>query len=118
MRAAYLDSIAALRLRQLSPYDVSSRVRLSKTPEQYLATRDSRRELSCEALLANGRPSWTIGERVRVYRTQSGQGRIAPDPDALNAMSLPPHPHGSRVHHVLPWARNDPQKAANWNHRA
>jgi len=82
VRTAYVETIAALRLRQLSTYDVSSRVRLSKSPEQYLATRDSRRELSYEALLAGGRPSWTIGERVRVYRTQSGQGCIAADPDS------------------------------------
>ena len=84
VRTAYLETIAALRLRQLSTYDVSSRVRLSKSPEQYMATRDSRRELSYEALLAGGRPSWTIGERVRVYRTQSGQGCIATDPDGLD----------------------------------
>jgi DNA polymerase elongation subunit (family B) len=87
VRTAYLETIAALRLRQLSTYDVSSRVRLSKTPEQYLATRESRRELSYEALLAKGCSSWTIGERVRVYRTQSGQGGIAPDPDALDTMA-------------------------------
>ena len=74
VRTAYLDTIAALRRRELPTYDVSSRVRLSKTPEQYLATRESRRELSYEALLANGRTSWTSGERVRVYRTQSGRG--------------------------------------------
>jgi DNA polymerase elongation subunit (family B) len=101
VRAAYLDTTAALRLRQLSTYDVSSRVRLSKTPEQYLATRDSRRELSYEALLANGRPSWTIGERVRVYRTQSGQGRMAPDPDALDAMGATGDPRDYDVEHYV-----------------
>ena len=77
VRAAYLDTVAALRRRQLSTYDVSSRVRLTKTPAQYLATRESRRELAYEAMLASGRPSWTIGERVRVYRTQSGRAHSA-----------------------------------------
>jgi DNA polymerase I len=81
VREAYLATIAALRRRELPTHDVSSRVRLTKTPERYLETRDTRRELSYEAMFASGRTSWTIGERVRVYRTQSGQGGVVSDPD-------------------------------------
>ena len=33
-------------------------------------------------------------------------------------MSLSPQPHGRRIHHVRPCERNEPQNAANWNHRA
>jgi DNA polymerase, archaea type len=84
VRHAYLETIAALRRREIATRDVSSRVRLTKTPEQYLATRDGRRELPYEAMLAAGRTTWTIGERVRVYRTESGTGGVVSDPDSVD----------------------------------
>ena len=77
VRKAYLAALGALRRRELPTYDVSSRVRLTKTPAQYLNTRDSRRELSYEAMLASGRTAWSIGDRVRVYRTRTGAGIAA-----------------------------------------
>jgi DNA polymerase elongation subunit (family B) len=80
VREAYVETITALRRRALPTHDVSSRVRLTKAPEQYLAVRDKRRELSYEAMLANGR-KWNQGERVRVYRTRTGLGGLAPDRD-------------------------------------
>ena len=52
--------------------DVSSRVRLTKTPAEYFAVRQSRRELPYEAMLASGRTSWSVGDRVRVYRKRNG----------------------------------------------
>ena len=76
VRDAYLDTLGALQRRELPTHDVSSRVRLTKTPAQYLASRDSRRELSYEALLASGRTSWSLGDRVRVYRTRTGSGVV------------------------------------------
>ncbi|MBK5255976.1 MAG: ribonuclease H-like domain-containing protein [Vicinamibacteria bacterium] len=76
VREAYLQTLAALRHRELPTYDVSSRVRLTKTKEQYLETRESRRELSYEAMLAAGRPRWGLGDRVRVYRTRDGMGGV------------------------------------------
>jgi len=90
VREVFLATITALRRRELATYDVSSRVRLTKTPAQYLALRDSRRELAYEAMLASGRPAWSIGERVRIYRTARGLGRLIDkvDPaedDALQA---------------------------------
>ena len=67
---------------------MSSRGRLTKTPAQYLATRDSRREFSYEAMLASGRTSWGVGDRVRVYRTRAGAGAVVAesrDADAEHA---------------------------------
>lgn len=81
VRQAYLDSVFALRRRTMATYDVSSRVRLTKSPEEYEAVRATRRELSYEAVLASGRTTWGIGERVRVYRTSRGTGAIVPERD-------------------------------------
>jgi hypothetical protein len=54
---------------------------LTKSPEEYLESRDGRRELTYEAMLASGRTSWSVGDRVRVYRTESGNGGVVTDPD-------------------------------------
>jgi DNA polymerase elongation subunit (family B) len=81
VREAYLDTVLSLRRRDITTYDVSSRIRLTKTPAQYLDARDSRRELVYEAMLASGRRSWNVGERVRVYRTQNGGGRVVEHDD-------------------------------------
>jgi DNA polymerase elongation subunit (family B) len=72
VREIYLSTLDALRRRELPAFDVSSLVRLTKTPEQYRTTRDTRRELPYEAMLAGGRSSWAVGDRIRVYRTISG----------------------------------------------
>jgi DNA polymerase, archaea type len=42
--------------------------------------RDTRRELTYEAVLASGRTAWSVGERVRVYRAQNGSGGVVTDP--------------------------------------
>ena len=76
VREAYLATVKRVRDRELTARDVSSRVSLTKTPEEYRAMRDSRRELPYEAMLACGRTSWQVGERIRVYRTTGGQGAI------------------------------------------
>jgi DNA polymerase elongation subunit (family B) len=81
VRSAYVDTIQVLRHRTLTTHSVSSRVRLSKSREEYMETRETRRELPYEALLASGRSTWGAGERVRVYRTRSGEGAIVRDPD-------------------------------------
>ena len=81
VRAIYLETLDTVRARGFSTHDMSSRVRLTKTPEEYAATRDERRELAYEALLAAGRTEWEPGERVRVYRTRTGYGGIAPNGD-------------------------------------
>lgn len=82
VRAAYVATVTTLRDRGYSTYEVSSRVRLTKSPQAYLGVRDTRRELTYEALLASGRRDWTVGERVRVYRTVTGYGGVVPERDA------------------------------------
>jgi DNA polymerase I len=79
VREEYTATVAALRRREIPTGDVASRVRLTKTPERYLAVRDQRRELPYEALLANGRTTWVSGERIRVYRTSRGSGGLVSD---------------------------------------
>ena len=81
VREAYLETLDALRRRALSTHDVSSRVRLTKSPAKYAETREARRELPYEALLASGRTAWRVGERVRVYRTQGGGAAVVPSLD-------------------------------------
>jgi DNA polymerase elongation subunit (family B) len=76
VRQAYVDTIVALRQREVPTHDVSSRVRLTRTPAQYQEVREQRKELPYEAMLASGRTSWYAGERVRVYRTQGGGAGI------------------------------------------
>ena len=78
VREAFLEAIGALRRREVTAHEVSSRVRLTRSPEQYRAARDHRRELAYEAMLSGGRTAWTVGERVRVYRTRTGGGALAP----------------------------------------
>ncbi|HYQ00615.1 MAG TPA: ribonuclease H-like domain-containing protein [Polyangiaceae bacterium] len=79
VREAYVSTATAIRQRTLSTFAMSARVRLSKTPNQYLATRSQRRELSYEALLENGHYDWTPGERIRVYRATRGRAGLLPD---------------------------------------
>jgi DNA polymerase, archaea type len=81
VREAYIASLDALKRRELPAYAVSSRVRLTKTPAEYRETRDTRRELPYEAMLASGRALWAVGDRVRVYRTKSGLGGLIEEGD-------------------------------------
>lgn len=79
VRDAFVATVTALRTRALPTRDVSSRVRLTKTPARYLETRDTRRELTYEAMLSSGRTTWNLGDRVRVYRTRTGYGGVVPE---------------------------------------
>ena len=76
VRDSYVAAMNALRRRRLPTSEVSSRVRLTKTSADYLKTRDKRRELPYEAMLACGRATWTAGERIRVYRRKNGSGGV------------------------------------------
>ncbi len=82
VRHEYVRTVLALRRREVSTFDVSARVRLTKTPAQYAATRGLRRELTYEALLQNGREEWAPGERIRIYRATRGRAGLLIDPDA------------------------------------
>ncbi len=76
VRAAYVESVMALVKRAVPTREVSARVRLTKSPAEYLATRAQRRELSYEALLSSGRAEWSAGERVRIYRATGGRAAL------------------------------------------
>jgi hypothetical protein len=77
VRQAFVEAVASLRRREYSTYQVSSRVRLTKTPQQYLASRGERREHSYEAMLNAGRREWRHGDRVRVFRCRDGSAGLA-----------------------------------------
>ena len=85
VREAFVATIHRLRERAYVTRDVSSRVRLTKSPDAYLAMRERRRELAYEAMLASGRTRWSVGDRVRVYRTSSGYGGVVEERDADEA---------------------------------
>jgi DNA polymerase elongation subunit (family B) len=72
VREAYLAALGRLRRRELPTLAVSSRARLTKTPAEYSAIRDIRRELKYEAMLASGRTVWRVDDRVHVYRKRNG----------------------------------------------
>jgi len=79
VREAYVGTLEALRRRELRASEVSSRVRLTKTPAEYFSSREGRKEMPYEAMLASGRTQWSLGDRVRVYRTSSGGGAVIDD---------------------------------------
>lgn len=100
VRDAYVETVRAIRGRALPTRELSSRVRLTRTAERYSQTRDGRRDLAYEAMLAAGRESWRIGERIRVYRTASGGGLVADhDDEAIGA--APADPRDYDVEHYV-----------------
>jgi DNA polymerase elongation subunit (family B) len=89
VRERYLRMTAALRARALSTYEVSSRVRLTKSPAVYERSRARRRELPYEALLAAGQTQWREGDHVRVYRKPNGEAGLTGRPEAPSSDDLP-----------------------------
>lgn len=81
VRDLYLATVDALRRREMPTRDVSSAVRLTKSPVEYHAVRANRRELPYEALLGAGRTTWSVGDRIRVYRKKSGTGGLIEESD-------------------------------------
>jgi DNA polymerase, archaea type len=73
LRRAYLETVEALRNRTLPASELGAKVRLSKTPEAYMAARAGHPEAQYEALLSAGRTRWFPGERVRYYRARNKQ---------------------------------------------
>jgi DNA polymerase elongation subunit (family B) len=80
VRVAFADTVLAVRRRALATREMCSRVRLTKTPAEYAATRNLRQELPYEALLASGRDHWLAGERVYVYRRNQGRPGLWQEP--------------------------------------
>jgi len=76
VRRTFVATVMAVRRRGLATTEMTTRARLTKTPEQYLAARGQRRELTYEALLAAGRTEWRVGERVHVYRSSGGRAAL------------------------------------------
>ena len=101
IRDAFAQTVLALRRREVPTYDVSSRVRLTKSPARYLAARDRRRELTYEALLTAGRTTWTIGERVRVYRTASGGAGLVSEAEDGSRTDAAQEPRDYDVDHYV-----------------
>jgi DNA polymerase elongation subunit (family B) len=75
VRTAFTRTVSALHARALPTRDVTTRVRITKGPSEYLATRALRREAAYEALLGAGRKAWSPGDRVRFYRAR-GRGYV------------------------------------------
>ncbi len=90
VRDAYVCTLDSLRRRELPAYDVSSRVRLTKTRPLYLATRDTRKELPYEAMLASGRD---FMECRRPDPRVSNQERLRPRDRGVRGRN---HLHGQR----------------------
>ena len=82
VRRAWVDTVMALRQREIPTHDVSSRVRLTKSAHRYAEMREHRREATYEALIAAGHRNWRVGERVRVYRARTGWTLVPEDSDA------------------------------------
>jgi DNA polymerase I len=79
LRLIYRETVAKIRDGQLTSAEVAAVARLSKTPEAYQASRSRMKEAPYEALLAAGRTTWHVGERVRFYRAANGTTEWLPD---------------------------------------
>jgi DNA polymerase, archaea type len=80
VRSAYVETVEALRSRSLPTSKLASQLRLTKSPQAYLAARSSRRETAYEALLHSGRDQWKVGEQIKVYRATGGRAALLPEP--------------------------------------
>ncbi|MGZ3681393.1 MAG: DNA polymerase II, partial [Ktedonobacterales bacterium] len=92
--AAYCETVAALRRREIPTLLLTAQVRLTKTPKQYMATRATRKEFAYEALLASGRTRWSAGDRIRVYRATGGRAALLVENEA-------DAPHDYDIHHYV-----------------
>jgi DNA polymerase elongation subunit (family B) len=101
VQAAYRDAVRALRARAVPTYEVSSRVKLTKTPADYLAAREARRELPYEAMLASGRSTWAVGARIRVYRRVDGAALVRDVDDDLTGSFDSADPRDYDVDHYV-----------------
>jgi len=87
VRGVFLATVSALRRQAYPTVAVSSRVRLTKSPARYEASRALRREFAYEAMLAGGRLEWRVGDRVRVYRARNGVGRVVDEYDGESLLN-------------------------------
>jgi DNA polymerase elongation subunit (family B) len=104
VRDAWVETVLALRGRSVPTHDVTSRVRLTKSPERYIALREHRRESMYEALLAAGRTDWEVGDRLRVYRSRAGWALHDEDADPRD-YDIEHYVRGLRVNYASRLAR-------------
>ncbi|MDQ6659773.1 MAG: DNA polymerase, partial [Chloroflexota bacterium] len=104
IQRCYRETIEAVRGHFLTASDVAAQVRLSKTPKAYMAARTHHAEQAYEALLSSGRTHWTVGERVRFYRTQGGTYRWLPEEadDTPLTVNDPEEPEMSAIEPASP----------------
>ena len=72
----YLATMDKLRRRRIADSRCLLQRSAHQDPRAVSGNRESRRELPYEAMLANGRTAWSVGDRIRVYRTASGPGGV------------------------------------------
>jgi DNA polymerase, archaea type len=104
VRNAWVETVIALRRREVPTHEVSSRVRLTKSAERYAALREHRREAMYEAMLASGRDDWRVGERIRVYRARAGWTVVPDDADPRDYV-IEHYVRGLRVNYASRLAR-------------
>ncbi|GEM48265.1 DNA polymerase domain-containing protein [Deinococcus cellulosilyticus] len=78
---AFNETVEKLRSRAFKTREVTMRVRLTKSSQQYLHRRTERKESPYEAMLHSGRESWSKGERILMYQAQGKGARILQDQD-------------------------------------
>lgn len=111
LHRAFVEVVRTLRERQLTALDVAIQARLTKTPEEYAASRKRAREAAYEALLTAGRTKWRVGERVRFYK--AGDGTVVWIPDTADELAgadeegEPEQASGSGAPRELPMNRRD-----------
>jgi DNA polymerase elongation subunit (family B) len=105
VRESFVATIDALRRREVTTHDVSSRVRLTKSPERYLALREHRRESMYEAMLAQGLTDWRAGDKVRVYRTGTGWGLADADDEDRRDYDVAHYVRSLRANYATRMAR-------------
>lgn len=79
VRAAYVSTVSDLRALRIPTAATTTRVRITKSSEEYASTRAVRRELGYEALLGAGRTRWRSGEKIRVYRATGQRAALFDD---------------------------------------
>jgi DNA polymerase elongation subunit (family B) len=75
----YSETVSALRERRFTAMEVGTPARLSKSPEEYRASRGRLREAPYEAMLGAGHGRWRVGKRIRFYRATDGAIVLLPD---------------------------------------
>jgi DNA polymerase, archaea type len=87
-RNAYLTVIENLQARVYTASDVATRTKLSKSADNYAASRSKLKEAAYEAMLEAGK-TWRKGERIRFYRVQNGKSKLLPiDEESTNPLEL------------------------------